>query len=188
MYATKRLILRNWREADTPGFIKMNQDPQVMEFFPTVLSSEESISLIEKIKSKFKVQGFGFYACELKESQELIGFVGLNIPDFKASFTPCVEVGWRIAYKFWGQGLAVEAAQKCLDIGFNEYNLNEIASFTALVNKRSERVMQKLGMTRDSAHDFIHLKLDPHHPLAKHILYRLRREDFIKHLKDKVQP
>ncbi|MCC2645389.1 MAG: acetyltransferase [Burkholderiales bacterium] len=182
MYETKRLILRDWEEEDISQFIKMNQDSKVMEFFPAVLSSEESISLIEKIKSKFKVQGFGFYACELKESQELIGFVGLNIPDFKASFTPCVEIGWRIAYKFWGQGLAVEAAQKSLDIGFNEYNLNEIVSFTALVNKRSERVIQKLGMIRAPTHDFNHSELDPSHPLAKHILYRLRREDFKKHL------
>ena len=91
-----------------------------------------------------------------KENHQFIGFIGLNTPDFEAHFTPCVEIGWRIAKEFWGQGLALEAAQKCLEIGFNEFNLSEIVSFTAITNKKSERVMQKLKMTHDDKDNFYH--------------------------------
>lgn len=98
--------------------------------------------------------------------------------DFKASFTPCVEIGWRLAYPYWGQGFAVEAANKCLDLGFNRFNLDEIVSFTPALNKKSERIMQKLGMHHDSKHDFYHPRLDRNHSLAWHILYRISKNEF----------
>ncbi len=180
MYETKRLILRNWIDTDIPEFIKMNQDPKVMEFFPGPYSPEETIQSINNFKRSIEGHGYGMFACELKEDGQFIGFVGLLYRDFEASFTPCVEIGWRIAHKHWGKGLAVEAAYKCLEIGFNEFDLDEIISFTASINQRSERVMQKLGMSRDHTNDFYHPKLEPKHPLAWHILYRLSKNDFIK--------
>lgn len=180
MYETERLILRNWEAKDTAPFIKMNQDPKVMEFFPGLYSSEETIQSINNFKRSIEEHGYGMFACELKEDGQFIGFIGLMYRDFEASFTPCVEIGWRIIHEYWGKGLAVEAARKCLDIGFNEFNLGEIVSFTASVNKRSERVMQKLGMSRDPTHDFYHPKLESQHPLAWHILYRLGKNDFVK--------
>ena len=174
-YNTERLILRNWIDSDIEPFTKLNQDTEVMEYFPNILSAEETIALIEKIKNKFSMQGFGWYAAELKENHKFIGFIGLNIPDFKADFTPCVEIGWRLAHEYWGHGLAVEGAKKCLEIGFNEFNLNEIVSFTTKNNHRSERVMQKLGMIYDAASDFHHPKLASEHPLSLHVLYRITR-------------
>ena len=179
MYETKRLILRNWEDGDIAEFIKMNQDPKVMEFFPAPYSPEETRQSIHNFKQSIEQYGYGMFACELKENRQFIGFVGLLFRDFEASFTPCVEIGWRIAYGHWGQGFALEAAQKCVEIGFNEFNLQEIISFTALINKRSERVMQKLGMHHDSIDDFYHPKLNHEHPLALHVLYRLSKAEFI---------
>lgn len=175
MIETSRLILRQWQESDIKPFIQLNQDIDVMRYFPNTLSPDETIALIEKINNKFAIQGFGWWATELKENHKFIGFIGLNIPDFEADFTPCVEIGWRLAHEYWGQGMAVEGAKKCLEIGFNEFNLNEIVSFTTKDNYRSERVMQKLGMIYDAASDFYHPKLASEHPLSLHVLYRITR-------------
>lgn len=130
MYETKRLILRNWQDSDVDTFALMVQDPVVMEYFPALLSKNEAISYINQAKEKIAINGFGFYACELKASHEFIGFIELNIPSFQANFTPCVEIGWRLAKEHWGKGYAAEGALEWLNIGFNEFKLNKIVSFT----------------------------------------------------------
>jgi len=179
MYETKRLILRNWRDSDTEPFIKLNQDKEVRRYFPNILSSEETIASINKIKNNFATRGFSWYAAELKENHKFIGFIGLEVPGFEAHFTPCIEIGWRLAHEYWGQGLATEGAKKCLEIGFNEYNFNEIVAFTAKINKPSERVMQKLGMVHDAQDDFYHPKMQKEHLLSLHVLYRLSKSNFL---------
>ena len=175
MYETNRLILREWQDKDSEPFVKLNQDPDVMEFFPKLKTKDETIASITSIKNGFKEKYFGLYACELKDTHQFIGFVGLDIPVFEAPFTPCVEIGWRIAKEFWGQGLAVEAAHKCFEIGFNIFNLDEIVSFTAIPNKKSERVMQKLGMNHNEGENFYHPNLHNEHTLSLHVLYRLTK-------------
>lgn len=171
---SERLILREWIESDLEPFIALNQDEKVMEFFPSVLSKTETENFATRIKKHFADHGFGLYACELKSTQEFIGFVGLSIPNFEVHFTPCVEIGWRIAAKFWNQGYATEAASAVLEFGFKNLALKEIVSFTSEKNLRSINVMQKIGMTRDVNGDFLHPKLEASHPLARHVLFRIR--------------
>lgn len=171
---TARLILRRWRPSDVDAFAALCADPRVMEFFPKTLTREESAALIARIEMKTETQGFGFWACELKATGECIGFVGLNVPDFSAPFLPAVEIGWRLAHEHWGKGLAPEGARAALDYAFRVLNLPEVVSFTALVNERSMRVMEKIGMQRDPAEDFDHPRVDDGHVLKRHVLYRIR--------------
>lgn len=171
---TERLVLRSWRKEDIEPFAAMNQDCRVMECFPNILSIDETVAFIEKINAHFAQHGFGLYACTLRDSHEFIGFVGLNIPTFEAHFTPCVEIGWRLAFDHWGKGYATEAAQKVLKIGFEDYKLKEIVSFTTQQNARSRRVMEKLGMTHHEIDDFYHPNLLLDHSLSRHVLYRLK--------------
>lgn len=173
MIETSRLILREWQNSDTEPFIAMGQDPLVMEYFLGLLTPEESLAMIDRIKAMYKENGFCFYACELKSSKEFIGFIGLSIPRFKAHFTPCVEIGWRIASQHWGNGYATEGALKCLEVGFKEFNLDEIVSIAVKTNYKSHNVMKKIGMQRDLTGDFLHPNLAPDHNLAPHILYRM---------------
>ncbi len=173
MYETERLILREWQNSDLAPFIAMGQDPLVMEYFPRLLTPEESSAMIDRIKIVFKENGFCFYACELKATSEFIGFIGLSVPRFKAHFTPCVEIGWRIASQHWGKGYATEGALKCLDVGFEEFNLDEIVSIAVKNNYKSHNVMSKIGMQRDLTGDFLHPNLAPDHSLALHVLYRM---------------
>ena len=153
---TERLILRRPCEADREPFARMNADRRVMEFFPATLTREESDALIGRIEAQFEQHGFSWCAAELRETGEFIGFIGLAVPRFEAAFTPCVEIGWRLAAEFWGRGLATEGARAIVRYAFGELGLEEIVSFTTLANVRSRRVMEKLGMTHDAADDFDH--------------------------------
>lgn len=171
---TPRLILREWREADKKHFARINADPKVMEFFPARLTRAQSDALVAKLEAHFRKHGFGMYATELRSSNAFIGFVGLNIPSFRAHFTPCVEIGWRLSPEVWGQGLATEGAMAVLDYVREVLRLDELVSFTVPSNVRSRRVMEKLGMLHDPADDFDHPQLPPGHRLRRHVLYRLR--------------
>ena len=173
---TERLLLRPWVASDRVPFRPMNADPRVMEFFPAVLSGAESDALVDRICAHHAAHGFGLWAVELRETSAFIGFTGLAIPQWDTPFGPCVEIGWRLAYEYWGKGYATEAARAALAFGFDELKLDEIVSFTAAVNKRSERVMQRLGMQRLESEDFYHPALAARHPLAKHVLYRVSRQ------------
>ena len=173
---TPRLLLRRWRDTDREPFARMNADPRVMEFFPAPLSGEESNALIDRAEAHFELHGFGPLAAELRDTGEFIGYIGLFIPGFQAHFTPCVEIGWRLAADYWGRGLATEGAREVLRHAFTTLSLAEVVSFTVPANLRSRRVMEKLGMTHDPADDFDHPKIPAGHPLCRHVLYRLRRD------------
>ena len=111
MIQTERLLLRRWREEDREPFYRLNSDPRVMEFMPGCLTRPESDLLVERITEHFRKHNFGLYAVELRDDRTFIGYVGLAVPSFEASFTPCVEIGWRLAAAHWGRGLATEGAR-----------------------------------------------------------------------------
>ncbi len=172
---TLRLHLRPWRDQDLPAFAAMNADPIVMEFFPKSLDQTESEALAARIRENFARRGFGLWAVEVPGVADFIGFVGLSVPGFSAHFTPCVEIGWRLAREHWGHGYATEAARATLDFGFTRHALDEIVSFTTAANLRSRGVMERIGMTRSPADDFDHPALPNGHPLRRHVLYRIGR-------------
>jgi RimJ/RimL family protein N-acetyltransferase len=169
---TERLILRRWVSGDRKPFAEMNSDREVMKHFPGLLSPEESDRLADRIEAHFVARGFGLWAVEIPGLAAFAGFVGLSVPGFEAPFTPCVEIGWRLARAYWGRGHATEAASAVLAFGFDELRLDQIVSFTAVGNAPSRRIMEKLGMTHDPRDDFDHPALPPGHPLQRHVLYR----------------
>jgi RimJ/RimL family protein N-acetyltransferase len=174
---TARLHLRLWRGEDLPAFAALNADPRVMEFLPGLLDRAASDARVARIRDHFDRHGFGFWAVEVPGVAGFIGFVGLSVPEFTARFTPCVEIGWRLAHEHWGKGYATEAARAALDFGFRVLALPEIVSSTVPANRRSRRVMERLGMTRSDADDFEHPVLPEGHPLRHHVLYRAIRRD-----------
>ncbi len=153
----------------------LNADARVLEFFPRLLSADESDALVNQIEADFEQHGFGLCAAELSHDHSFVGFIGLAVPRFPSHFTPCVEIGWRLSAAYWGQGLATEGAREIVRQAFDVLGLEELVSFTVPANVRSRRVMEKLGMTRNTADDFDHPKLPEGHPLRRHVLYRLRR-------------
>lgn len=174
MIHTSRLVLRHWEDRDRDTFAEMNSDPKVMEFMPSCLSRAESDLLVDRIGEHFREHGFGLYAVELRGERQFIGYVGLAIPTFEAHFTPCVEIGWRLAASAWGKGFATEGARAVVQEAFEKLGLKGLVSFTVPANIRSRRVMEKLGMSHDPGEDFNHPGLPDGHPLRRHVLYRLQ--------------
>jgi RimJ/RimL family protein N-acetyltransferase len=179
-FETPRLRLRQWRESDRTPFAAMNADPAVMEFFPSVQSRETSDASIAFWQSQFAGQGWSNWAAELVATGEFIGFIGLSVPRRVLPCSPCVEIGWRLARAFWGNGYASEGASGALRVGFERIGLVEIVSFTALGNLRSRAVMQRIGM-RDAGRDFEHPAIPQGHPLRLHCLYRITRDEWVAH-------
>jgi len=171
---TERLLLRRFRPGDLAPFAELNADPEVMRHFERPLARAESDALAARIDEHFEEHGFGLFAVELLGDGAFAGFVGLSVPRFEAHFTPCVEIGWRLARSQQGCGYATEGARAALAFGFERLGLDEIVSFTVPANAASRRVMEKLGLARDPADDFDHPALAESHPLRRHVLYRLR--------------
>jgi len=175
---TDRLILRPWCKEDHDPFAELNADPRVMEYFPSILSRQESDKLAKKISSKINEQGWGLWAVSVPGVADFIGFIGLSVPSFDAHFTPAVEVGWRLAHEYWGRGYATEGAKAVIKYGFEKLSLEEIVSFTAEQNHRSTSVMKRIGMHHDPSDDFDHPSLPKEDRLCRHVLYRVHATEW----------
>lgn len=173
---TERILLRQWQPGDKASFSRLNADPRVMQYFPSVLSKSESDAIADRCSALIAERGWGFWAAELKASKTFLGFVGLHTPSDDLPFSPCVEIGWRLAVEHWGKGYATEAAQAALRVAFDELLLDEVVSFTTTGNLRSQAVMKRLGMTMNGTFD--HPELPADSPLKPHCLYRITRERF----------
>lgn len=179
---TERLILRMWKKEDARSYFQINQDLKVIESLRGPLTMEQVNDFIPAVNRHHAELGYTLWAACLKETDELIGFIGLNYTDFfskfDSHFTPAVEVGWRLGSQYWGKGFATEGACASVEYGFKRCSLKEIVSFTVPANVRSIRVMEKIGLKRDLDGDFAHPKLANNHPLSQHILYRLSADEY----------
>jgi RimJ/RimL family protein N-acetyltransferase len=171
-FNTARLLLRQWKASDRAPFAALNADSRVMEFFPNLLDRLASDEMADRIQSQIAERGWGFWAVEAPGESSFIGFVGLSIPAYEIPASPCVEIGWRLARKYWGKGYATEAAGAVLRIGFKTLHLPEIVSFTALSNHSSRAVMERISMQKTDE-NFEHPCVPEGHPLRLHVLYRL---------------
>jgi RimJ/RimL family protein N-acetyltransferase len=172
---TPRLLLREWRDEDAEPFAAMSADPEVMAMLPPLPDRAASDAWIARMQAHLAEYGFAYWAIQLPGAATLIGAIGLSRVRFALPFAPAVEIGWRLARPYWGRGHAFEAARATVDDGFYRLGLKEIVAFTVPANRRSWRLMERLGMTRDPAEDFEHPAFTEDHPLRRSILYRLRR-------------
>lgn len=169
---TDRLLIRQWRPEDKVPFAALNADPEVMEHFPATLSRAENDALVERFSGLIAKYGWGLWAVERKVDGAFIGFVGLHRPE-NLPFSPCTEIGWRLARAFWGHGYATEAAHVCLDFAFDVLQEESVVSFTAVSNERSQAVMRRLGMEQEVFFD--HPAVPEGHRIRPHVLFRLKR-------------
>lgn len=172
---TARLRMRQWQAADRAVFAQMNADPKVMQFYPALLSRQDSDAMADRIEQLIAAQGWGLWALELRDSHEFIGFTGLHYPDASLPCAPCVEVGWRLHSDYWGYGYATEAANAALHVAFEELNCRDVYSFASVGNLKSQAVMQRLGMYNTNQ-NFEHPSIPEGNPLREHVLYCISRE------------
>ncbi|MBX9742264.1 MAG: GNAT family N-acetyltransferase [Chthoniobacterales bacterium] len=171
---TDRLLLRGWKKEDAQAYYQMNQDPKVLEFLPGPLSREQVEQFITDKNQTLQETGYTLWAVEEKATKALLGFIGLQevLPPFPILG---IEVGWRLDSQYWGRGYAPEGAQAVLTYGFQTLGFQEIFSYTSALNKRSQRVMEKIGMTYLPEGDFAHPKLPEDHLLSKHVIYGIKK-------------
>lgn len=168
---SKRIGLRPWLAGDVQPMTAINQDPVVMQYFPSLLDKIETVKAMQRYNSHITKYGFGMWAAEHKKDKRLMGIVGLQNIRFESHFAPGIEIGWRLGQSFWNQGFATEAALACLDFAQKQIKVGKVFAFTAVENIKSERVMQKIGMIKMGY--FEHPNIDPGHPLAKHVIYQI---------------
>ena len=177
MLTTDRLILRQWRQEDLAPFSVLNADPEVMKFFPSPLTTVQTERTMQRISADIETHGFGFWAAELRDTSEFIGFIGMQHAPEDLEFSPAIEIGWRLKHTFWGKGYAPEGARAVLAFAYSELKSDSVVSFTASVNKPSQRVMQKIGMWHDEPSDFEHPSVQDGSSLKPHVLYRHKATD-----------
>ena len=157
LFTSSRLGFRNWLEADKAKMIAISSDPEVMEFFPAVAKLEQTIAFIERMQIMFEEKGYCYFAVDRLEDGAFIGFIGLCDQEYEAPFTPCVDIGWRLAAQYWGNGYATEGAKRCVAYAFAQLGLKKIYAVAPIINAKSIHVMEKIGMTK--AMNFEHSKL-----------------------------
>ncbi|MBK8207129.1 MAG: GNAT family N-acetyltransferase [Planctomycetes bacterium] len=175
---TERLLLRPWRAHDLSAFAALNADPRVMEFMPHPLTPGESDAFAARIAAHFDAHGYGLWAAELPGEAPFIGFIGLQWSTFDAHFTPALEVGFRLMHAHWGKGLAAEGGRAAVAWAFANTDITAIHSWTAVINLRSRRALEKIGLARVAGGDFDHPRLAQGHALRPHVLYRVGRADW----------
>ena len=168
--------LRQWDDGDLGPYADMNADTTVMQYFPKPLSLAESQESLERLRAQIDQRGWGLWAVEVDGA--FAGFTGLAEPRFQAHFTPCVEIGWRFRREFWGRGIAYSAALAAESFAFQRLQLAQLVSFTAAVNGRSRRLMERLGFSRNEREDFAHPSMPEDSPLRLHVLYRKPKESY----------
>ncbi|MBT9370986.1 GNAT family N-acetyltransferase [Rhizobium sp. CSW-27] len=170
---TPRLVLRSWMERDRDLFREINADPKVMEFFPFRRNHAEADLLMDRVNGMIRDEGLGFYALELKETGEAMGFCGLAPAGMPGIFpAETIEIGWRLATRFWGHGYVTEAAGATLAHGFKQHGLPAIISFAVAGNHRSIAVMKRIGMHACPDLDFDSPRVPDTRPdLKRHVTY-----------------
>ena len=174
LFTSSRLGFRAWRDTDLDSLLEMNQDQEVMAFFPGIQDEAQCLEFIARMKQSMRVRQYCYFAVELIENSTFIGFIGLNYVELDLDFCPAVDIGWRIKKVYWNQGLATEGAKRCLEYAFQELKINEVISIAPAVNQPSIKIMKKIGMKYVQSFD--HPKLKDFAPLQLCELYVLRRE------------
>ncbi len=172
---TERLLIREWEDADRAPYARFAGDPDVRRYYIDVLTRRQTDEMIDRFIAGYRRDGFGFLPVIRKADGALLGDVGIIPVGMPIRGNPPVEIGWLLGKDYWGQGYAPEAARAWLDHAFGALGLPEVVAWTARINLPSQRVMQKLGMTRDPADDFAHPKVPADHELRPHVLYRIGR-------------
>lgn len=170
---TDRLILRSWRDSDREPSAAINGDPEVMRYFPSLQDTAVTNASVDKRMAHDEKHGFCFWAAELRENNKFIGFIGMEHVHEDIPYAGSVEIGWRLAKDYWGQGLAPEGAKACLAYAFSTLDLSHVVSFTSENNQPSRRVMEKIGMVHEPKNDFDHPGVPDDSPVKPHVLYRI---------------
>jgi len=175
MLKTDRLILRPWTSTDLASLYKLCSDEAVMAHFPSTLSEEETANFLQRLIDHYAQHGYTYFAVERKDTNKVIGFIGLAYQTYDSPCTPAVDIGWRLVPSAWGNGYATEGAKACLTFAFKELQLEKVVAVCTHSNTGSEKVMKRIGMKKGGS--FKHPKLDAYPELQPCLWYTIEPAD-----------
>ncbi|MFK7771593.1 MAG: GNAT family N-acetyltransferase [Saprospiraceae bacterium] len=183
LFKTERLGIRNWRDSDLSEFSKMGQDEEVMKYFPSLLSEQQTMNLMERMQVQLEQKGFAYLPVETLDKQEFIGMIGMSeqkyeikLEESNEALSEFVDIGWRLKTAAWGKGYATEGARAWMNYGFEKMKLESIYSVAPVINIPSQNVMNKLGFKKLGA--FNHPKIEATHPTRKCALFKKEKHNF----------
>lgn len=173
LFHSERLGFRNWVDADLEKIQDINSDEDVMEFFPSLYTIDQTSAFIKRMQDSIERKGYGYFAVDELSSGDFIGFIGVLDQNYDVSFMPAIDIGWRLDKTYWGKGHATEGAKECLNYAFQQLGLESIISVAPLLNIKSIGVMEKIGMTKRT--EFEHPLIDKSSPLKICVCYQIAK-------------
>lgn len=146
VFETDRLELRQLSRDDVDHVLALYSDPEAMKFYPSTRGREEVVAWIERFLESYEKNGYGFWACVLKDTGEYVGHCGL-VEQKDVAGQDELEIGYGILRKHWKKGYATEAAVGTRNYAFQELGLTRLISLIHPDNKASARVAEKVGMS-----------------------------------------
>lgn len=148
---TDRLFLREFSNLDAQHLFELNNDSEVIQFTGDVaFESINEAEIFIKAYSHYQKYSFGRWAVIRKYDSQFLGWCGLK---FSLDIDE-VDIGFRFHKRFWNQGFATEAANACLEYGFQKFNLKSIVGRAMKENLSSIRVLEKIGLTFEKSFHF----------------------------------
>ncbi len=171
LFTSERLGFRTWQDSDLSDMHEISSNPVVMEFFPSTQNLQYVNDFIQRMKQQFQEKGYCYFAVERLDTGKMIGFIGLSEQHFESEFTPCIDIGWRIHPDHWNQGFATEGAKACLRYASEQLGISNVCAITPILNKKSARIMQKIGMEKIGT--FQHPAFDDCPRLQEFVIYEI---------------
>jgi len=175
MIDSARLRLRGWIDADKAPFHAMCNDPAVMEYLGPPIGRPDIDAMVDRLRAMLDTVGYCFWAVERSDDGAFLGFCGLKPGPAGTPLEGRIEIGWRFAAHYWGQGYAREAAEASLDWGWANLDADSIWAITNRGNSRSWGLMERIGMKRRHDLDFDHPEPGIEPRLIPHITYSIGR-------------
>jgi RimJ/RimL family protein N-acetyltransferase len=175
MILTSRLALRGWETRDREPYHAIKRDPVVMATLGPPQTRAESDATLDRLIASEAQHGHTFWAMERRPDGLLLGYAGLLHGPDHTPIAGELEIGWGLGSAHWGRGYAREAAEAVLAWAWANTPAGQIVAITTPGNLRSWGLMERLGMRRDPAGDFLHPRLAEGDPLRPHITYRIVR-------------
>ncbi len=171
LFTSKRLGFRNWKLSDIDDLFEINSNIEVMKYFPSTVTKEDCEKFIHRMQQQYIKNKFCYFAVEVINTKQFIGFIGVSEQTYEADFNPSIDIGWRLSPKFWGKGYATEGALQCLNYAFVQLKLSEIISVAPQINIPSITVMERIGMKKIK--EFNHPLLSAFQEIEKCVLYKI---------------
>jgi RimJ/RimL family protein N-acetyltransferase len=144
LFATERLMVRRWRDADLPALEAVYGDAGAMRFVGdgTPITRDGCLLWLEKTRNNYLKYGYGMFAVEKRDAPGVIGFCGIVHPNGQSE----PELKYAYRRECWGQGFATEVLRGLIRYGTDVLGLSYMMATVAPAHAVSQKVLENAGM------------------------------------------